>query len=65
VGAPKMPKAPPPGSAVPNILDPMVMFARQRQQQKLMQSAGRQSTILASGIQPTNKLGGMALSGSA
>jgi len=47
MGAPKMPKqqaTPPPG---PNLLDPTVLFARQRQKQKAMQATGRQSTILS------------------
>lgn len=49
MGAPKMPKVTPQAEA-PNLLDPTVMFARQRERQKALSQSGRQSTILASGL---------------
>ena len=52
MGMPRMPKPPRPPSEAPNLLDPTVMFARAREKQKSLMSAGRQSTILASGTSP-------------
>jgi hypothetical protein len=45
-GAPRMPPQPAPPPQPPNLLDPTVMFKRQRERQKAQQAMGRNSTIL-------------------
>lgn len=59
MGGASLPKTPSPGREVPNLLDPTVMFARQRERDKAAQAQGRRSTILSSGsaFQPGMKLG--------
>ena len=49
---PKIPKAADFNPEAPNLLDPTVMFARKREQQRNSMYQGRQSTILASGQLP-------------
>ena len=62
MGSPSLPRVQPQREA-PNLLDPTVMFARLRERGKATQAAGRNSTILASGMtfaQPKLTLGSAA-----
>jgi len=47
MGTPSIPKFKEP-KPPPSMIDPTVMFARQREKQKALQSTGRHSTILSS-----------------